>query len=1763
MAVVVVMGKEGEGGGPDPPEVGIGYLTDVLESVTALQSQMKAMRDRVMNLEAEMRTMKEERDSPRPATEQEPSVNPEKTYKAIKSNLDNLMTRLGTLEKDDSLRYVMAMSPKQNLAMQQLTWLVHLVEEIEKTEWAIQTKVVSLATLLQDTSPPPHMKVGMHQVKETLSTWMNNKLGNILKYPPIRWNNKHDPVDLQSTPLVDWSRAAITNLYPKFYECAYKHMGYNKTFKKLLVFAELQRKIVKVMPPSDQLKDGDEQFRVTMDIKHAGDNGLTDWDLHVRYIHMKQQNEDAAQQTARDQTADKKREAERRKRDDERKKRDQGGPDGNNNTSQGYCRRHPAEPGEDTFITEYIVPDSGHDDATVPHEKFLTNVHAVAPRVLDGVMTQTAGTLEYYMEIVQEGQTHPIYVKARVPNIRVRPGSTEICISVDHLMETKHFGHLGDRHTNHKSILTYRGWRVKRVEEPGHKSWKIAGRFDKPPPDRMENRQGPGVVSITIESRRNHNKFHAPDRVLNKLSEVVTKLPQGWHEGTIRTGDNCGVCAVTNQVNTKGTTRHPAVADTSQNPELPGGVATDNEDKADTPRTSTQETVRMRSPEGSVGRQALSGVGTEPEATISANSGGGPTCTANSNLNTSKDTARGQALSGVGNEPEAKFTANSGGGPTCTANSTPRVSRDGRIGCADADVPEAEKETTGRQGSDEPGPQAAEEPGSQGGEELWKAPPRRHTGRAPSARAPATVSVKGTSNRFQDLPVDEANETPGGDDAPGVQGIKFRPRRDGTAVDDTGRSTMDVYGPRKADRRGHTHALLILDDATDMAYVVTMKGKKNVPDQLRKYVCDPTMKTPKILRTDNESTVTKDIMKELRTNHGVHFEFSAPYSHFQVGRAEVAIKDIWRRALAMLTEAGLDESYWSWAFQHSAMVRNILPRIKNKGATSRVMEYYGTKANAQHIQKFGCLIAVHVSDEIRQKGDTPGTLGRYLGFARDQSGIEYEDIATGTFKVTSFEKYKVVNDDSQYDPELVGKFTNARTPANDPARNEAELRPSNMRVEELRVELAKRGKSTTGTKKVLVDRLTQAVVDRRSALRGETPNDFLTAGTMPQKPVADRTATPMRDQVVHSNHRTSQQGNKYQFVQYFPQPGQIRRTKWMGTTVREYETDKVANKRLNQVTYEPDADTDMHEAYEDLRKGVTPRTGKLKVEVHAMELCDDAGNPTIHTAPPERIEDLCKHPKFRAQWEDALKAEYDNLMSRDAFEDIKRSEVPRGVRVVDVKSVFELKFHSDGTFRKFKVRNVLRGFQMPKMTREQTWSPCPRIQAHRVLWANAAWMGDKIRGFDVVSAYLLAVFGESDPPVYVRVYNPHTRRFEYKRLKINLYGSPDGAARWNSLLTDVMVNKLGFEKPSRNEPCLFRGRKDKYEGRLNIVIHVDDGTAQVQVEADWDKFWKMFQNEFPATMEMTIKSNLGMKFDHTTKGIYVSQPVYVGKKLEQYGLTDDAPKSLPAQPSKQCYLNALVQRAKERGDYVKCDSNLFLSMINSLRFIERHTRPDISYPVGAASRYMHEPNNVVLEYMKDIWRYLGGTRNRGLFCARGQDNQPLKVTGWTDAEFGSGVSYATVANPKIAAPVGGGVVFLGTCPIWWWSGKLKQNCLSTGEAELIAAVETMRDIKALTMLLRTFKVEVPTPVMNTDSMTAKTWMTDGSKEFNRTRHIGNPYYWMIDQVHSKYVDIKFVRTADMVADIMTKPLPSPAFNRHANVMLRTRDEEEVCSTPCQ
>ena len=77
---------------------------------------------------------------------------------------------------------------------------------------------------------------------------------------------------------------------------------------------------------------------------------------------------------------------------------------------------------------------------------------------------------------------------------------------------------------------------------------------------------------------------------------------------------------------------------------------------------------------------------------------------------------------------------------------------------------------------------------------------------------------------------------------------------------------------------------------------------------------------------------------------------------------------------------------------------------------------------------------------------------------------------------------------------------------------------------------------------------------------------------------------------------------------------------------------------------------------------------------------------------------------------------------------------------------------------------------------------------------------------------------------------------------------------------------------------------------------------------------------------------------------------------------------------------------------------------------------------------------------------------------------------WTDAEFGGTVKHATEEEPRKAAPTGGGIIMVGTMPVMWFSKKLK-NALSTGDAELQAAVQAVRDTKHLMLVMGQMRVQ--------------------------------------------------------------------------------------------
>ena len=71
-------------------------------------------------------------------------------------------------------------------------------------------------------------------------------------------------------------------------------------------------------------------------------------------------------------------------------------------------------------------------------------------------------------------------------------------------------------------------------------------------------------------------------------------------------------------------------------------------------------------------------------------------------------------------------------------------------------------------------------------------------------------------------------------------------------------------------------------------------------------------------------------------------------------------------------------------------------------------------------------------------------------------------------------------------------------------------------------------------------------------------------------------------------------------------------------------------------------------------------------------------------------------------------------------------------------------------------------------------------------------------------------------------------------------------------------------------------------------------------------------------------------------------------------------------------------------------------MIGCPRYL-LHTRPDLSFAVGVASRYMERPTMMHYKVVKQILRYLKGTTDFGLVYSRGGAKEVL--TGYTDSDL--------------------------------------------------------------------------------------------------------------------------------------------------------------------
>lgn len=268
--------------------------------------------------------------------------------------------------------------------------------------------------------------------------------------------------------------------------------------------------------------------------------------------------------------------------------------------------------------------------------------------------------------------------------------------------------------------------------------------------------------------------------------------------------------------------------------------------------------------------------------------------------------------------------------------------------------------------------------------------------------------------------------------------------------------------------------------------------------------------------------------------------------------------------------------------------------------------------------------------------------------------------------------------------------------------------------------------------------------------------------------------------------------------------------------------------------------------------------------------------------------------------------------------------------------------------------------------------------------------------------------------------------------------------------------------------------------------------------------------------------------NRSNKALKIHQTTYIQEVLERFGLANAKPISMPISDR-----NAL---SKAKPEEQQANQSLYQQAIGCLTWISKGTRPDIQYAVGQLSQHCSEPTvrhwNAVLRVM----RYLKGTAEYSLSYSA---NQQLKLQGYCDAD------YAGDTDERHS--VSGHIYFLGGGPITW--NSVKQRCIatSTTESEYISLAEASKQGQWIRALLKELhrtqylNSTLAVPIFS-DNQAAIALAKDPISH-SRTKHIEVRYHYIRELVTYGKTVIDYISTNEMVADILTKPLPLTAYKR--------------------
>ena len=510
--------------------------------------------------------------------------------------------------------------------------------------------------------------------------------------------------------------------------------------------------------------------------------------------------------------------------------------------------------------------------------------------------------------------------------------------------------------------------------------------------------------------------------------------------------------------------------------------------------------------------------------------------------------------------------------------------------------------------------------------------------------------------------------------------------------------------------------------------------------------------------------------------------------------------------------------------------------------------------------------------------------------------------------------------------------------------------------------------------------------------------------------------------------------------------------------------------------------------------------------------------------------------KDRIGWTKAVAKEHGRMKTAVVFKAVKRRKIPRNAKVLT--STWAMKKKANGDLR---ARINARGYeQIDGIHYREANKSAPVVNDTTFRVIMVLMVMAKLYAIvnDVKGAFLHGDFAP-DEEMYMEV----PRGFEsyYPNdvvllLLKTIYGCKQSAlAFWKKLLE--AMRKMGMTR-SAADPCLYF-QWHKTDGLLIWISWVDDCLCVGKKHAV-EKSRQAMSKCFECDELGELKEYVGCKVDYKPgdSSVKLTQPVLLQSYRDEFDLKSSSAPKTPA------VAGHIMKRGTAESNVGAAKHGTFRKGVGKLIHMMKWSRPDILNAVRELSRFMSGATQEHMDAMHRVMEYCTATPERGLELKPdcewdGDPNFEFTVSGISDSDYGG--------DDETRKSISGNTTMLNGAPVKTSSRQQNSVTLSVTEAELVSGVECAQDMMFVKRVLESMGLKVKTPMVLSMDNKGAIDLTNNWSVGGRTRHMGVRLNFIRELKEAGLIEVRWIPTKENCADMHTKNLAGPAFEKHTQV----------------